>query len=184
MKTGIVAATAIALLVAGCGLPMFGWMSGFDMLSGMGLMGPSAGGFSAGEVEVSPDASNGELIFKTGINIDGQRVAYSGGPGWLAMHGGGCAACHGNDGTGGLAVMPTSLIAPDIRYDSLTAEDHDGDEQHVPYDEQSLARAIREGIEPDGETLSWPMPRWELSDRDMADLIDYLKTLGAADTQS
>ena len=122
MKTGIIAATAIALLVAGCGLPMFGWMSGFDMLSGMGPMGPSAGGG-----EVSPDASNGELIFKTGINIDGQRVAYSGGPGWLAMHGGGCAACHGDDGTGGGAVMPSGLIAPDIRYDSLTAEDHDGD---------------------------------------------------------
>jgi hypothetical protein len=48
-----------------------------------------------------------------------------------------------------------------------------------PYTDASLARVIREGVGPNGRTLSDLMPRFNLDDAAMADLISYLKQLGA-----
>ena len=47
------------------------------------------------------------------------------------------------------------------------------------YTDASLALAIREGIDASGKKLSPLMPRYPLSDRDMAGLMAYLKTLAA-----
>ncbi len=47
-----------------------------------------------------------------------------------------------------------------------------------PYDPQTIARALREGINSDGRPMSVLMPRYALDDREMAALIDYLRTLG------
>lgn len=46
-----------------------------------------------------------------------------------------------------------------------------------PYDDSSLARAIREGLDSQGKPLSYLMPRYALGDADMAALIGYLKRL-------
>jgi hypothetical protein len=51
-----------------------------------------------------------------------------------------------------------------------------------PYTEATLARAIRDGVDSQGRTLHFLMPRFALSDADMASLIDYLKQLGAHPT--
>lgn len=48
------------------------------------------------------------------------------------------------------------------------------------YTEASLARAVREGIDPAGRKLSTLMPRSPLSDEDMGHLAAYLRTLSAA----
>ncbi len=48
-----------------------------------------------------------------------------------------------------------------------------------PYTDASLARAIREGVDADGAPLGYLMPRFAISDADMASLIDYLKSLDA-----
>jgi cytochrome c oxidase subunit II len=48
---------------------------------------------------------------------------------------------------------------------------------HPPYTEETLKRAIIQGIDPAGEPLEWPMPRWNMSDEDLNDLIDFLKML-------
>lgn len=47
------------------------------------------------------------------------------------------------------------------------------------YDETSLARAIREGINPNDEALAPLMPRYTLSDAQMSSVIAYLKQLSA-----
>ncbi len=47
------------------------------------------------------------------------------------------------------------------------------------YDRKSLARVLREGIDPKGRTLDSVMPRYRLSDRDVANLAAFLKTLSA-----
>jgi mono/diheme cytochrome c family protein len=45
------------------------------------------------------------------------------------------------------------------------------------FDTEKFRLAVEEGKDPDGTQLSTDMPRWKMSDEDIADLIDYLKTL-------
>lgn len=47
------------------------------------------------------------------------------------------------------------------------------------YTEESLAQAIRNGVDPTEREFSEAMPRYDLGDQAMADLIAYLKTLSA-----
>jgi hypothetical protein len=51
---------------------------------------------------------------------------------------------------------------------------------HEAYSEESLARAIREGIGSNGKPLNYLMPRYVLDDTAMAELIEYLKGLKVA----
>src|SRR5207237_4404784 len=46
---------------------------------------------------------------------------------------------------------------------------------HEAYTDESLARAIREGIGANGKTLNYLMPRYQMDDATMAELIGYLK---------
>lgn len=48
------------------------------------------------------------------------------------------------------------------------------------YDEASLAAALRDGRDPLGRPLHPLMPRYRLSDREVADLAAYLRSLGAS----
>lgn len=125
-------------------------------------------------------ASNGETIYFTGVNDRGQRTPFTGGPMWLSMHGGSCASCHGPDGRGGAPVMMVTEIPPDIRYHHLVEEEHeeehDEGEEHPPYTDETIKRAITEGVEPDGEPMDLAMPRWQMSERDLDDLLEFLKT--------
>jgi cytochrome c553 len=141
--------------------------------------------------------SNGERIYFTGASAGETPVASempaggSDGP-MHSMMGGmmTCADCHGPQGRGGrVQMMMTSFTAPDIRWETLTAADHGHAEEeddhgqeaaemeHPPYTEETVARAITEGVNPAGEPLAWPMPRWRMSDEDLNDLIEYLETL-------
>ena len=158
-------------------------------LTACGPLGWSVGrgGFPTGRY-----ASNGERIYFTGTSAKG-RVSYSGGdfggmtlaPARSAGVGGGrlaCADCHGPDGRGGRHTMHMTVMdAPDIRWSALTEEDHDGDGgdemEHPPYDEETIKRAVTQGLDPGGDPLDPAMPRWRMSEQDLGDLIAYLKTL-------
>ena len=74
-------------------------------------------------------------------------------------------------------MMMRVIEVPDIRYETLTSEEHGEEEEHEPYSEEAIKLAITEGVEPDGEPLEWPMPRWSMSDQDLEDLVEFLKTL-------
>lgn len=125
--------------------------------------------------------SNGARIYFTGTNQRGERIPTRGGPMWLGMHGGGCVSCHGEDGRGGVPVMMGAEIPPDIRYPVLTGEEHEheGEEEgeHPPYTDETIKRAITQGVNPAGDPLNITMPRWRLSERDLDDLLAFLKTL-------
>jgi mono/diheme cytochrome c family protein len=85
-----------------------------------------------------------------------------------------CANCHGSQGHGGrVTVMMQTFEVPNITWAELTEEHMD----HPPYTEETLKQAITQGIEPNGESLEYPMPRWQMSDRDLNDLVSFMKTL-------
>lgn len=132
--------------------------------------------------------SNGEQIYFTATSQLGTSITSDIS---MGMMGGGtttCASCHGPDGRGGRGrVMMRAFEAPDIRYQTLTSEEHgeEGEEEadkehpmeHEPFTDETIKRAITDGVEPDGESLEWPMPRWSMSDGDLGDLLEFLKTL-------
>jgi hypothetical protein len=74
------------------------------------------------------------------------------------------------------------MDAPDIRYKALSSEagEHAGEEEggeHGEYTLENFRLAVVEGKHPDGEPLSSDMPRWQMSDEDLADLFEFLKSL-------
>ncbi|MDQ1275997.1 MAG: hypothetical protein QG610_1572 [Euryarchaeota archaeon] len=124
--------------------------------------------------------SNGEMIYYTGFNESGERIETEYGPHWLYVHGGSCVNCHGTDGRGGYPVKMGSEVPPDIRFESLVSEEHEKEEEdgeHPHYTEETIKRAILEGIDPAGEPLDLTMPRWKMTDMDLDDVVEYLKTL-------
>jgi mono/diheme cytochrome c family protein len=80
-----------------------------------------------------------------------------------------------------------TMDAPDIRWSVLAggmAGEHDGEteaggheETGDGYDLGTFRLAVVEGRHPDGALLSSNMPRWNISDEDLADLAEYLETL-------
>lgn len=159
-KTAIAIASLIvvtALLLAGCAQSN-GPMEPGGTAWGMGAFG-----------------SNGERIYFTATSERGTEITYKGGPasnGWMMMGGGGrlaCASCHGPDGRGGVHSMGMMQVmdAKDIRWSVLEGE----------FDPEKFRLAVVEGKDSDGTQLKTDMPLWNISNDDLADLIDYLKTL-------
>jgi cytochrome c oxidase subunit 2 len=124
--------------------------------------------------------SNGQRIYYTGADSVGPipRTSAGGTMGFGMMGNSACVGCHGEDGRGGrVGMMLGTLDIPDIRYASLTATRADEGTSSPPWTEADISRAIRDGVEPNGQALKSPMPRWAMSDADLADVIAYLKEL-------
>ena len=171
-----------ALVLSACGyrivpsdlIPDGPWLRGM----GRGMHGGTAWG--AGSFD-----SNGEQIYFTAVNQNGDRIEYEGGPSGGMMMGGylSCASCHGPDARGGRHVMHMQTMdAPNIRWSQLASEaeeegEHDEHAHEGEYDFELFRRAVVEGEHPDGEPLSLDMPRWKISDQDLVDLMEYLMRL-------
>ena len=105
-------------------------------------------------------ASNGERIFKTGVNAGGQSI-----PNSMMTGMGGCSMCHGLDGNGGQMM---GRAEPCNTFKCLTARGYSAD---------LIKRAVTQGVAVDGRALDLMMPRWQMSDSDLNDLITYLQSL-------
>ena len=108
----------------------------------------------------SSASSNGERIFKTGTNARSEAI-----PNSMMAGMGGCAMCHGADGHGGQMM---GRPEPCNTFKCLSA---------VGYNNDLTKRAITQGIGANGRQLDLMMPRWQMSDDDLDDVITYLKTL-------
>jgi len=135
-----------------------------------------------------PSSDAGEKIYrqgllKTGAPLRGQREA-----GGLQVRGAdaACMNCHQRSGLG--TTEGRNKIPPVAGAYLFSRRASNLDESHLPYvegmradrepyTEQTLARAIREGVDSDGRPLSYLMPRFALGDADMAALIAYLKAM-------
>ena len=133
--------------------------------------------------------TTGERLYRAGVLRRGSRSRASARPAWgskgLAAA---CATCHRRSGLGsweGQTVIPPIigryLFRPGARNVEDEAMPHV--QGYVPhrdaYTEATLARAIREGVDPRREEARYLMPRYALDDATMASLIAYLKALTA-----
>ncbi len=105
-----------------------------------------------------------------------------------------CASCHGPNAEGGVHRMKHHMMnAPNIQWHILAGEEHghtendesdlhehagedDHADSHALYNLDSFRMAVIGGKHPDGEPLSREMPRWQMSDEDLSDLADFLKS--------
>jgi mono/diheme cytochrome c family protein len=166
--------TAIVLLIVGAigliALQLLGGGPVGGRLSPTGQRGPTA---TIPSTPASPALAVGQGIFDSGIGSDGLPVALEAPAvslGALRRGGGGCASCHGADGHGATVnmMMMGTITAPDITYPALAK---------AGFTDTTIARAVREGLDESGAPLHAEMPRWQLSDADMAALLGYLKSL-------
>ena len=166
----------------GLGLIIIGFVGmGLFHSSGYGPA-PFSGWGHGGVYDKGSYATNGERIYYLGVDSEGQRIRFRGGPHWLRMMGGSCFNCHGPNGRGGFPVMMGTHTPGDIRYSALVSGKHHGEEEGEEeegevYTDEDIRKAIRESVEPSGESMDRTMPRWNISDDDMNDLLEYLKEL-------
>lgn len=126
--------------------------------------------------------SNGQQIYFTAADQSGRPISYSGGPAFGGMMMGSyltCASCHGNDGQGGTHYMHMQVMdAPAINYTSLLeTKKQDAGSAPDGFTLDDFRGAVMEGHDTAGESLNQNMPRWQMSDQDLADLLAFLKTL-------
>ena len=92
-----------------------------------------------------------------------------------------CGRCHRRSGLGsieGTSIVP--IVVGEMLYDDLalpTSRPPAPPVQRPAYTRETLARSIRDGISSTGEEFSVLMPRYELSDEAMDNLLDYLESL-------
>jgi cytochrome c oxidase subunit 2 len=169
--------------VAGCstsdnstsGGGMMGNGGSSTMPGGGSNASPAGGMMGGGGSGTNSYSSVGERIYLTGVGADGQKISRNApavSQGSLMMGGGGCGSCHGADGRGGTIkmMMGTAVEVPDITYDALVNEG---------FTDATIGRAIRDGLDESGKPLEDAMPRWQMSDADVGEVIAYLKQLTA-----
>ena len=131
--------------------------------------------------------SNGKRIYFTGTSDSGTPISYTGGPTMGMMMMGGeyaCVSCHGTDANGGRHVMGMEIMdSPGIRWSTLTGMKRkelgkdENDQSIDAYTFEDFKKEVIDHKELDGEELKDGMPQWKMSDADLKDLMDYLKSL-------
>ena len=105
---------------------------------------------------------------RNGMSIEGRDAA--------------CVNCHRRSGFG---AKEGRITVPPVTGQYLFSPREDADLPYLetmrigrdPYNDKSLASAIRDGHDVEGRPLDYLMPRFELNETDMAALIAYLKRL-------
>jgi hypothetical protein len=167
---------------------------------------PRASAGEAGDAEMAgfsaqPALALGERLYREGRGVDGEPVrAIVAGD--VAVDGTmlTCVSCHRRSGLGSLEgsviawpISGKELALPRRRAGAWNpAKQHKGPgsaerwtlptrfemtDERPPYTDEALAHVLRTGLDPTGRALNRVMPRYELSDRDMAVLIHYLRNL-------
>lgn len=177
MKKGYSIILLVSFLMAAC--DPLGAQSTRDMPMNYGNNnGPDYNGSQGGQF-----ASNGEQIYFTATDQSGGSITYTDGPGFGGMMGASlaCVSCHGPQGRGGTNYMHMQTIdAPPIYDDALIQmkrEDSGGTPQPAGYTLDDFRQAVVRGQDINGEQLDQNMPRWQMSDRDLQDLYNFVRSL-------
>lgn len=140
---------------------------------------------------------NGRRIYQEGVLPDGSLLRAQRPEGFV-MEGehAACVVCHRRSGMGSVeGNVDTTVLVPPVAGPVLFAPSRyatipfDPAHHYIPtdawlriltrsaYDESSFARAVREGLDPDGKGLVSPMPSFNLDDAAVAALVAYLSQL-------
>ena len=131
----------------------WGVVVGAAVLTGLVLVGLYAGllAVTGGFSSVSPWGgrfrSNGEQIYFIATSQRGTPITSDMGMGMMQGRMMTCATCHGADGRGGQVRMMMGVFeAPDVRYQTLTSEEHgeEGEEgmEHETFTDETIKQAI------------------------------------------
>jgi ABC-type branched-subunit amino acid transport system substrate-binding protein len=121
----------------------------------------------------------GKQIYQKGISPNGSEITAIVGSEGVTLPASAvpCASCHGTDGLG----RPEGGVQPpDIRWSELTksyGHVHENGRKHPAFDENSLARLIRTGLDPASNRLDESMPLYNISVEDMDSLLAYIRFL-------
>src|SRR2546427_9417379 len=153
-------------------------VAGACLLAGLALPGPAT---------AVPADSVGRSIYLRGVLGAGSPLERTRQAGVVTTGAtAACVNCHQRSGLGSvegnLSMRP---VTGEYLFHSCTQDAGDAVLPYVeslhgnrdPYTDATLSRAIREGLDSEGRPLSYLMPRYALSDEDMAALVEYLKTL-------
>ncbi len=149
-------------------------------LAGMILFMPATTSFAADLTEAE---ERGKYIYEEGRSRSRRLITADLGSGQAPTpaHILPCINCHGADGRGAQDYVGIAPLNVNWYALAATGTHHHAQRSHAPFDENSLARAIVLGEDPDGNDMDKSMPRYNLSKEDSADLIAYLKVM---DSQS
>ena len=130
--------------------------------------------------KLSPQENRGKQIYVQGTSASGKEILAYLGEASLEVPGStmACANCHGMDGQG---KSEGGIDPSNLTWEYLTKPygvTHLNGRKHPPYRDRGLELAITRGVDPGGNKLLNAMPRYQMSDADMADLLAYLKRLG------
>src|SRR5215210_3531160 len=136
---------------------------------------------AAAGADRAPDPAAGRQIYVSGSSSksSGHPITASlGGSGELPATLLPCVNCHG---AGGRGIPEGGVVPSNVTWLELTkpyrAATQNG-RRRPAYDEQSLRRAIAEGIDSAGNPLHAAMPRYAMAPEDLSGLMAYLKVLG------
>ncbi len=175
-----------------------GWVLGVLVLSGAlcaGTRDPAPASSSGAVAGLSPDRALalGERMYRQGLLPSGAPLGTQVSEG-VPVPGSTftCLSCHLRSGVGsiegGVVTLPANAarlfqprywklpnLSPEARKDILAITP----EARPAYTDATLARVLRTGVDPTGHELHPAMPRFQLSDPNMAILIHYLRSLSA-----
>jgi ABC-type branched-subunit amino acid transport system substrate-binding protein/mono/diheme cytochrome c family protein len=138
-----------------------------------------AGGSPAQAASKDDLVAAGKQLYLKGLGVSGEPIrAIVQGDVPLSGTQVTCQSCHGRSGMGTIesgrippAIAGPFLFTPDIRTRTQR--------QRPAYTDETLARAVRDGIDAAGKPLDPLMPRFQLGERDLTALTAYLRQLGA-----
>ncbi|QTD50852.1 c-type cytochrome [Sulfidibacter corallicola] len=124
-------------------------------------------------------ALRGQAIYEKGVSLAGGTITAVFGSPPVAIDAAAmpCVGCHGGDGRGR---SEGGVVPSDITWAALTRPYHVTTEKgrrRPPYDEALVKRAVTAGLDSGATPLDPVMPRYGMAERDLADLMAYLREM-------
>jgi ABC-type branched-subunit amino acid transport system substrate-binding protein len=134
---------------------------------------------SSSERGLSAAERRGKAIYLRGASPSGKEITAMVGDLDVPASTLTCSGCHGLRGEG---KTEGGVTAGNLTWANLVkayGHTHPSGRKHGPFDEKLFTRSLVQGLDPAGNKMAVAMPRFQMSDEDVADLIAYLKRIEA-----